>query len=700
MKNEDARLQSRIDVLQSVANDGSDASRWLMENKSNLVGGLLSEHVEAEPEYASRVEAALGDLLDAVVVLNDSAAAEIAGALDGENVGRALMALADSSAEAFTGSIDRPGVIGCLNRFVKADEEISGFLSGILSRYFVVDSIQNALSLAREFRGEDLCFVAPNAIVRTSGLVSSGVSGSGTLSRKNEIAEATKLLEGVQAEIAQKEADVERLNGLVDEDARMLESVVEEIREKGESIRSGNAGMQIQQNIVQAQERRLQQLQGEIDAARARIDAAAETKNGDAELMEAEAAAEKAEDGYSRVNDELSEQETLYREKDEEVRELERSAQNKTAKIAQNNDRLRGISDQVEFLENTAQSRREEIEKNAVTMSKSEEDVRQLSIKVEEQDSALRELEGRRDIARERYEVVSGDLNSWRDDLDRIRDEMIEKMKELNEVGRRQDALQSNLDRLNERIANDYSVDLSNPEGIERVEYSQPEADREIRDLRGKIKDLGPINVNVMEDYEDEKKRLEEVEVQFNDLDRARASLDRTITKLDDIARSRYLETFERIQKNFQFVFSKLFLNGETKMNLIEKLDENGKPMDILDADIEINVRPTGKKMRGIKALSGGEHALTATALLFAIYMEKPSPYCVLDEVDGPLDDANVGRFMALLREFSKQTLFIVVTHNKRTMAEADMLYGVTQEIKGISRIASVQLADATKFAI
>jgi chromosome segregation protein len=256
------------------------------------------------------------------------------------------------------------------------------------------------------------------------------------------------------------------------------------------------------------------------------------------------------------------------------------------------------------------------------------------------------------------------------------------------------------VDRLRERISNDWSVDVDNPEGVERVEYSQPDADREIRELRGKIKELGPINVNVMDDYEGEKKRLEEVEKQFDDLDRARASLDRTITKLDDIARQRYLDTFARIQKNFQFVFSKLFLNGETKMSLVEKLDEMGKPMDILDADIEINVRPTGKKMRGIKALSGGEHALTATALLFAIYMEKPSPYCVLDEVDGPLDDANVGRFMALLREFSKQTLFIVVTHNKRTMAEADMLYGVTQEIKGISRIASVQLADATKFAI
>ena len=409
---------------------------------------------------------------------------------------------------------------------------------------------------------------------------------------------------------------------------------------------------------------------------------------------------ERTEDEYARVNDELSEQDTMFREKEDEVRELERSAQDKNAKLTQNTNRLASIAEQVDFLENSVRSRGEEIEKNLAAIEKNEEDSRGVADQVQSKDSALRELENQRDLAREKYELVSGDIDDWQKEVNRLRDDMIEKMKDLNDVGRSQEALQANLDRLTERITNEYSVDLANPEDVERVEYSQPEADREIRELRGKIKDLGPINVNVMEDYEDEKKRLLEVEAQFDDLDRARASLDRTITKLDDIARSRYLDTFARIQKNFQFVFSKLFLNGETKMSLVEKVDEMGKPMDILDADIEINVRPTGKKMRGIKALSGGEHALTATALLFAIYMEKPSPYCVLDEVDGPLDDANVGRFMALLREFSKQTLFIVVTHNKRTMAEADMLYGVTQEIKGISRIASVQLADATKFAI
>ena len=700
LKNEEARLQSRIDVLQSVTNEGTDAVRFIKENKANLIQGLLSERIEASLEYASQVEAALGDLLDAVIVSDDGAAVEIVDALSGQNAGKFLLALSQCAAAPFAGDVNRAGVKGCLNQFVTADASIAGFVSGVLSRYFLVENMEVAVTLAHEFNGENLCFVAPNGVVRTNGLVTSGDAASGTLSRKNEIAEASAQLEKVQSEYEQKSSELGRLQDLVDEDSQMLSSIVDDLREKNDSLRGGNASLQIQNSRIAGFDQRLHQLETEIGRAQERIQIAENTRNSDDELMAAERAAEMAEDSYSRVNDQLAEQETMFREKDEEVRELERAAQNKTAKLTQNNERLRNIADQIEFLERTVQTRREEIEKNNINIEKAEQDSTGIADKVQQKDADLRVLEEQRDVARERYDVVSGDLNEWRDELDRLRDDMIDKMKELNEVGRRQEALQSNLDRLVERITNEWSVDLANPGDLERVEYSQPEADREIRDLRGKIKELGPINIDVMENFEDEKKRLEEVENQFNDLDRARASLDRTITKLDDIARKRYLDTFSRIQKNFQLVFSKLFLNGETKMSLVEKVDEDGKPQDILDADIEINVRPTGKKMRGIKALSGGEHSLTATALLFAIYMEKPSPYCVLDEVDGPLDDANVGRFMALLREFSKQTLFIVVTHNKRTMAEADMLYGVTQEIKGISRIASVQLADATKFAI
>lgn len=700
LQNECAALESRIEVLQSVNDEGTDAGKWIRENKAGLVRGFLSEHISAAPEYASQVEAALGDCLDSAVVESRDGLREIVEGLRSENAGKAVLALMDSLELAPVPELNHPGIRGALSSFVTCDDTTRTFVQNLLSRYFLVDSLDTALDLAREHRNSDFCFVADKVIVKTNGLVSQGANTAGALSRKNEIAQATERLAAVQGQVAQKQAALESLQAEIEETRQMLASASDEILEKNNALRAGEAGISIQKNTLESVASRLEKLEVDIAESEGRIATAESQKLSDADLNEAKAAMESAEAEYARVNDELVEQETLFREKDEEVRDLERTSQDKSAKLSQNTDRLRNIADQVQFLGDSIESRKRDMETNKISMEKAARDIDDLGASVQEKDSALRELEGRRDAARERYEVVSGDLDSWRSELDTIRDDMIDKMKELNEVGRKQEALQSNLDRLQERLQNEWSFDLQAPEEFERVEYSQPEADKEIRELRGKIKELGPINVNVMEDYEDEKKRLEEVEIQFNDLDRARASLDRTITKLDDIARSRYLETFERIQKNFQFVFSKLFLNGETKMSLVEKLDENGKPGDILDADIEINVRPTGKKMRGIKALSGGEHALTATALLFAIYMEKPSPYCVLDEVDGPLDDANVGRFMALLREFSKQTLFIVVTHNKRTMAEADMLYGVTQEIKGISRIASVQLADATKFAI
>ena len=700
LQNECAALESRIEVLQSVNDEGTDAGKWIRENKAGLVRGFLSEHISAAPEYASQVEAALGDCLDSAVVESRDGLREIVEGLRSENAGKAVLALMDSLELAPVQELNHPGIRGALSSFVTCDDTTRTFVQNLLSRYFLVDSLDTALDLAREHRNSDFCFVADKVIVKTNGLVSQGANTAGALSRKNEIAQATERLAAVQGQVAQKQGALESLQAEIDETRQMLASASDEILEKNNALRAGEAGISIQKNTLESVASRLEKLEADIAESEGRIATAESQKSSDADLNEAKAAMETAEAEYARVNDELVEQETLFREKDEEVRDLERTSQDKAAKLSQNTDRLRNIADQVQFLGDSIESRKRDMETNKISMEKAARDIEDLGASVQEKDSALRELEGRRDAARERYEVVSGDLDSWRSELDTIRDDMIDKMKELNEVGRKQEALQSNLDRLQERLQNEWSFDLQAPEEFERVEYSQPEADKEIRELRGKIKELGPINVNVMEDYEDEKKRLEEVEIQFNDLDRARASLDRTITKLDDIARSRYLETFERIQKNFQFVFSKLFLNGETKMSLVEKLDENGKPGDILDADIEINVRPTGKKMRGIKALSGGEHALTATALLFAIYMEKPSPYCVLDEVDGPLDDANVGRFMALLREFSKQTLFIVVTHNKRTMAEADMLYGVTQEIKGISRIASVQLADATKFAI
>jgi chromosome segregation protein len=258
------------------------------------------------------------------------------------------------------------------------------------------------------------------------------------------------------------------------------------------------------------------------------------------------------------------------------------------------------------------------------------------------------------------------------------------------------------MSNIRERMFELHEVDLSNPyklndEGeqvlvFEKTAYDAATAMEEIQGYKDKLKNLGNINPGALEDYEAEKAKLDEVNRQFTDLDRARQGLEKAIKKLDKVAREQFLATFAIVQKNFQEVFSSLFEGGEAQLALEDNVDP-------LDAKIEINARPTGKKMRGVSLLSGGERALTAISLLFALYLVRPSPYCIMDEVDGPLDDANIGRFVNLLRRFSHQTQFIVVTHNKRTMAASDMLYGVTQEIKGISKLVSVQLDEASRIA-
>jgi chromosome segregation protein len=210
--------------------------------------------------------------------------------------------------------------------------------------------------------------------------------------------------------------------------------------------------------------------------------------------------------------------------------------------------------------------------------------------------------------------------------------------------------------------------------------------------LKERLKRVGEVNMSALGEYESENKELQEMVRQRDDLQLAVEDLERAIRKLNREARTKFVETFEQVKQNFSKMFATLFEGGEAYIALEENLDP-------LDAPIHINARPAGKKMRGVTLLSGGERALTAISLLFALYMVRPSAYCILDELDAPLDDANIGRFLRILREFSNNTQFIIVTHNKSTMEAADILYGVTQEESGVSMIASVRLKDVEAVA-
>jgi chromosome segregation protein len=225
------------------------------------------------------------------------------------------------------------------------------------------------------------------------------------------------------------------------------------------------------------------------------------------------------------------------------------------------------------------------------------------------------------------------------------------------------------------------------PVSPEGTPLEASEVEQLVLELKDRIKRLGPVNLLAIEEYEEKSTRLAFLKTQYGDLTKARGELMEAISQINTTASKLFMETFDKVCVNFQKTFQVLFQGGECSLALIGD--------DPLEAEIEIVARPRGKKPQSIAQLSSGERALTAIALLFAIYLVKPSPFCLLDEVDAPLDDANVDRFVAMLREFSQRTQFIVITHNKKTMEAADTLYGVTMASPGVSQVVSVRLSEA-----
>ncbi len=256
----------------------------------------------------------------------------------------------------------------------------------------------------------------------------------------------------------------------------------------------------------------------------------------------------------------------------------------------------------------------------------------------------------------------------------------------LAEVATRQE---TTLERLDEEHGADLDEAAAELDRLQAEELFQPDTARvQIPDLRQKIRALGAVNALALESYETEQERLAFLQEQRADLASAEASLLETIREINETARARFDETFTQVRQAFQKIFADLF-GGDATADVA--LDGD----DPLEAPVTITAQPTGKRPVSLTQLSGGEKTLTATALLFAIYLVKPSPFCILDEVDAPLDDANVGRFMRLIRSFSDSTQFILVTHNKLTMEAADRMYGVTMPTPGISRLVGVRFDEA-----
>ena len=740
-----AGLEARHATLKELKEsyEGYDQSvRWLVAGPSRpaRILGTVGDVLHASGEWLAALEAALGEAVQFIVAERSEAALQALAALEQSGEGRATFVALDRLSRSRVAPLSdellaAPGVRGPLLEHVRFEPGYIALAAFFLSGIVVVDSIQHALDLIARFPDQRLHFVT----VRGERVVGPGIvyGGSG----------------GTRAgSVLRREDELGALGSEIERSASALAEILA-VSEALRSERAGNQAEQEQsardlRDSEQAhrtlEARRAEQtIRGDaMGQAAGSIRTALESLENDigrtvGEAEKAEVLLQSADQERGRVDEILAQEESEFRAMEQERERL--VALHAEARIEATRSRT------------SYESAQREIERMGLAADEAERDIRSREEEAAETERRIqetaalcvqREGELSQEIAHKAEKELSltkarerfGDVKGKADDIEaRTRDlrrEHTELVDRLHRIELEQAESDGELRRLAERIWNEYEIelaayvpsqaaaadaagaiveleegDLSDAEEgqvpdeaiVDRAAVAGAEAavtplsadaspeerrDR-LRTLQEKLRGLGPVNLLAVQDYEERRERLSFLTGQRKDLDDARQQLLEAIEKINQTASELFLKTFALVNENFRKVFTSLFEGGEAALLLTGE--------DPLEAEIEILARPRGKKPQSISLLSGGEKALTAIALLFAIYLVKPSPFCILDEVDAPLDDANVERFVRLLREFAQNTQFIVVTHNKKTMEVADALYGVTMQELGVSKIVSVK---------
>ncbi|PSQ81342.1 MAG: chromosome segregation protein SMC, partial [Bacteroidetes bacterium QS_8_68_15] len=521
------------------------------------------------------------------------------------------------------------------------------------------------------------------------GSGSEGGPAAGRLGRREQLAERRRELEELTAEIEKQEARVEDAQDALDaiplqrrRDAlRQAETRQSEAAEEARRLAHERETLETQQTETAD---RLDALEDELDEGRTAL----ERLQADAETTEERRAA-------------LIEQREAAEETLEEAEADARAAQERFGEARVAAVEARSHFESLQQSRDQAAERLAKIEERQDERAAEQADLAETIEEAEEKQNALQsDIEAARadrvrradalEEARSGFEEAKAAAAEAEEELRELRRKREDVRRRESEQSVRLAEVETRLGDLVESTAEDFDgLHLPEEADAPADDFDEDATREEVKTLRKELRKLGDVNPLALKEYDEEKERLDFLQEQQQDLEEAEDTLLDTVTEINDEAASRFEETFSEIQRSFGDLFERLFGRGAAaRLQLAE--DE-----DPLESDIEIIARPQGKRPSILSQLSGGEKALTAIALLFAIYLVKPSPFCILDEVDAPLDDANTGRFMRLLRDFTDETQFILVTHNKRTMRQSDSLYGVTMQEQGVSTLVGVELDEA-----
>lgn len=690
---ERAALQSRYETLRDVVerHEGvGEAARRLLEagERGELDGvlGLLADHIEVPAERARAVDAALGPLSAAVVVDGVEALERARAWLRDQGCGAATFVLADGGAAPAEGSDD--GGFG--ERLLEhAEGRFGGLLERLVRSYRLVDddrALLEALATGRPAVTSDGVRVEPHGALTDPG----GGGSMGLVERKAELERLSSRVREQDRHIAELEQELARAGAAEAEAQALLEEALEARRELDEGLHEVRSVKQRLLERVEVYRRELALLAAEhaeleeeeraarrtlrdlerrlAEVARKRREAEAELGRHRASLRRRAETLEEAKQVLARAERERALAEERLRSIEAEAGHVEKAVSEARSRVEALESEIARLAEQKALAEREIGEIREALEASAAEETELVERLERARAEAEraEEERAKREREvAEARSAREEAQQALHEAQLVERDVLNARRHLLETARE-----------ELDLD-LEARLA---EFDPSGAPALDQVE-------EETRELKERIARLGNVNLDAITELEEVSRRLEFLKSERTDLEEARRSLEKMIKEMEDVSRERFLETFNAVREHFRTLFRKLFQGGRAEVRLEEGKDE-------LEAGIEIVAAPPGKEARSITLLSGGERTLTALALLFALFKAKPAPIAILDEVDAALDEANIERFCGLLGEFLGHSQFLIVTHSKRTMSYADVIYGVTMEERGISKRIGIRLEE------
>ena len=657
--------------------------------------GPVSSILEVETGTETAIETALGGALQNIVVESEAAAKAGIALLRSENAGRATFLPLDTvQPGVFRGRLS--GSARLASSLVRADARYANIVSNLLGRIVVVDDINEASRTARELGYHNKVVTLDGQVINAGGSFTGGSvqRSAGLFTRKQELEELRRRAAELQKDCLAAQEKTDQCKAQMDAvSAELTATNSEQITAANDRVRA-EAEQKRLESIVEQTEAALAARQKELDALKAQL-AESRAKASDAEAQEADLTAQIAEvsaeldrlaEGGDAVlarqkelNDQLGAKrlEQLARQKDYELAQAQMIALEQRTKDAAS--RRTVLEENLSALAQRSEACREEIE--AIRKAKTES-----ADQIAAKEAAIRRATDER-LTRQQAETEA--LAKARTAAD-SREEMGREMARLAE---RKAAAESEFDATAAKLWDEYQLTVSQAEEI-AVEFdSLPALRAKVAEVRGNIRTLGSVNVGAIEEYKEVKARYDALSVQVADVEDSKNELTRMIANLSGQMKEIFTDSFRAINENFGRIFAELFGGGEASL-LLE--DES----DVLSCGIGIRVAPPGKVIKNLEALSGGEQALVAISIYFAILAVNPAPFCILDEIEAALDDANVGRFAQYLRRVSQKTQFIVITHRRGTMEAANVLYGVTMQEDGVSKLLKLDLeqVDATLF--